>query len=198
MKAYHNVIVKLDQAIYNDKVGSIFIDVNKDEMQHVHKEVTVVSAPEYTDLKEGDKVIIHHNIIRQRIDIKGNIIESNYYLKDGHYGCPLTEVYLVKSKNDSDWRTYDPHVFIEPIEYKKKETKSSIIIPDSALKEDSEYYKGFMKERGKIRYINKELTSMGLKEGDTIIFAKDSEFEFKVDGKILYKMSTSDILAKVD
>ena len=55
-----------------------------------------------------------------------------------------------------------------------------------------------MKERGKIRYINKELTSMGLKEGDTIIFAKDSEFEFKVDGKVLYKMSTSDILAKVD
>lgn len=198
MKAYHNVIVKLDKPIYNDKHGSLFIDVNKDDMQYVNKEVEVISAPDYTKLKEGDKIIIHHNIIRQRIDIKGNIIESNYFIKDNIYACPLTEIYLHKPKNDSEWRTYDPYVFIKPIEYVKTENKFGIIIPDSALEGDNTYYKGQSKERGTIRYINEELKSMGLKEGDTVIFAKDSEFEFKVEGELLYKMSTNDIIAKIE
>ena len=50
---------------------------------------------------------------------------------------------------------------------------------------------------GIIKYINKELESKGLKEGDTISFEPDSEYAFQVDGEKLYRMFTSNIKLKL-
>ena len=41
---------------------------------------------------------------------------------------------------------------------------------------------------GKIRYINKYLSSKGLVEGDLVTFQPDTEYEFNVEGEKLYRM----------
>jgi co-chaperonin GroES (HSP10) len=46
---------------------------------------------------------------------------------------------------------------------------------------------------GTIRYINEQLESFGLKEGDEISFKPESEYEFTVDGEKLYRMFTDNI-----
>lgn len=194
MKAYHNVIVKTDQT-YVDKVGSVYVDVNRDDVNFINKEVEVVNAPPYTILQKGDKLIIHHNILRQKIGIGGILVESDYFIKEGYYNCPLNEIFLYK--RDDVWKTLDPYVFIKPIKYNNK-IDTSLILHDKALEDLDDNYKGFSKERGHIKYINSELLEMGLKEGDEIIFDRDSEFEFEIDGELLYKMSTRDILAKIE
>ena len=50
---------------------------------------------------------------------------------------------------------------------------------------------------GKIRYINNELESFGLIEGDTVSFQPDSEYAFTIDGEKLYRMRTMNICIQV-
>lgn len=193
MKAYHNVIVTT-QEVYQSKIGNIHLDVNRDDVEFIKREVEVLDAPDYVLVEKGDKLIIHHNILRQKIGIQGELIESDYYITEGVYNCPPSEIFLRK-RGDGDWQALDPYVFIKPIKYEAKQ--SSLILNDAALTDFDDNYKGFSKERGIIKYINEELKSWGLKVGDEIVFAKDSEYEFTIDGELLYKMNTHDILAKV-
>ena len=41
---------------------------------------------------------------------------------------------------------------------------------------------------GKIKYVNKTLKDLGVKKNDLVGFKPDSEYEFRVDGKKLYRM----------
>ena len=49
---------------------------------------------------------------------------------------------------------------------------------------------------GELVYSNRELEKIGLKEGDTVAFQPHSEYEFKVDGEVLYRMFTQNICIK--
>jgi len=46
---------------------------------------------------------------------------------------------------------------------------------------------------GVIKYNNKQLEELGVKEGDKICFTPDSEYEFYVDNEKLYRMFTNNI-----
>ena len=46
---------------------------------------------------------------------------------------------------------------------------------------------------GQMVYSNKELDALGIREGDIVSFQPHSEYEFKVDGEVLYRMFTSNI-----
>jgi hypothetical protein len=48
---------------------------------------------------------------------------------------------------------------------------------------------------GILKYSNSELSSLGYKEGDEIVFEPDSEYEFIIDGEKLYRMFTKNIKA---
>ena len=62
------------------------------------------------------------------------------------------------------------------------------------FKENSYLYEeGFETNTGYIVYGNKHLEKLGVKEGDKINFTKDSEYEFNIDGELLYRMRTLDI-----
>jgi len=52
---------------------------------------------------------------------------------------------------------------------------------------------------GTVKYSNKEtLEKNSLEIGDVVVFAKDSEYHFDVDGETLYRMRDTDIIAKQD
>ena len=47
---------------------------------------------------------------------------------------------------------------------------------------------------GIVKYGNKELEDLGVKEGDEITFEPESEYPFFIDGEKLYRMFTKNIM----
>ena len=55
------------------------------------------------------------------------------------------------------------------------------------------YEEGLEDNTGFLVYSNNTLLDLGVNEGDKVNFRKDSEYEFEVDGNLLYRMKSSDI-----
>jgi hypothetical protein len=191
MRTVNYLIVELDEA-YDNEVqvstgDSVIVNSTIENVSHINRVATVVAAPDFTILKTGDKVVCHHNIFRLRNDVKGKVVPSNFDIGDNQYFVPLTEVFMYK--RDSDWNAISPYCFIEPIEIINDKLKFDIT--------HEEAYKGRLDKRGRLRFTNPDIEAQGMCVGDTVVFSKDSEYEFNIGGKLYYKMSTRDILATV-
>jgi hypothetical protein len=192
MQAVNYFIVEIDKAYENEvelSTGkSLIVNSTIESVEHINRVATIVSAPCFTVLKTGDKVIVHHNIFRLRNDVKGNTAQSNFHIEGNTYFVPLTEVFMVKSVGDSDWKAMNPYCFVKPV-LKKEELKLFSL----SIQEGS--YKGREEGVGEMCYPNEDLTAQGVKRGDKVKFTANSEYEFNIDGVLYYKMSTRDITA---
>jgi len=78
MKSIHDFIVKPIEGRYNNtvKIDEVDLIVNTriEEFKSVSKVAEVVALPLAVDtnIKVGDKVIVHHNVFRRFYDIRGN------------------------------------------------------------------------------------------------------------------------------
>lgn len=81
---------------------------------------------------------------------------------------------------------------VEPLE--EETTASGIIIPDTASKEKPQKGKVIAVGPGRIGDDNERI-KMEVKEGDTVLFTKYAPNEIKVEGKELYVLNESDVLA---
>jgi hypothetical protein len=111
--------------------------------------------------------------------MKGREKSGRSFFKDDLFFIDHEQFFLYKK--DSEWKAHGKYCFIKPVD-----AKESFI-----FKAGEEPLVGI------IKYINKELESKGLKEGDTISFEPDSEYAFQVDGEKLYRMFTSNIKLKL-
>ena len=193
MKCINNIIIESEEAYKNSielsNGSELVINSTIESVEHINRIGTVVSAPKSTILKKGDEVIVHHNIMRLRNGTDHKVVQSDYYIKNNLYFVPFTEVYAYKRKGD--WIVLDPYVFVKPIKFEFQEESKFVL----NIKEYS--YKGNKKNKGIIKYINKQLKELGVKQGDEVVFSKDSEYEFKIDDEVYYLMNTNDILAKI-
>ena len=194
MEATNYVIVKLDNAYDNEKYlgdggQSIIVNSTIESVEHINREATVLSAPNYTILKKGDKIIAHHNIFRKKRNYKGVLTESDYQIEESVYYIPLSEIFLYKPFSHKSWKAVDPYIFIEPITL---DESSNFLL---GIKKS---YKGREHKIGKVTYLNKELEGKGLSVGDKVAFKKNSEYEFNIDGRLTYRMKTKDILLKLN
>lgn len=184
------IIVEINNAYNNTKKISsdveLVVNTTIESVEHINRIATIIDSPDFTILKAGDKVIVHHNIFRLRNGIKGETIKSNYHIEDNKYFVPLTEIFMYK-RNDSDWIALEPYCFVKPIIGKRMIHKGELITPNNL-------YKGNLKNIGKMIYPNKELLGYGVNKDDKIIFSNNSEYEFIINGELFYKMSTNDIL----
>ena len=191
MYSTNYVIVELKEAYINETEvsGKKFITNSTiEDVSSINREATVVSAPEFTILKKGDTIIAHHNIFRLKYDYKGNLCQSDYSLGNNLYFVPLTEIFLWKRGLLEDWEAIDPYIFIEPIQL---DESNEILLGVKKEHNNKEHRKGIVK------YVNKSLKEQGLRAGDKIVFRKNSEYEFNIDGNILYRMKTKDIMIKI-
>lgn len=180
MRSDNYVIVKASKLYRNDDRG-IIINDSIETVSSINREVEVVTYPEGVSLKQGDLLIVHHNILRKKYDIKGNIINSNFWIKDDLYYVPLTEIFMIK--RGDIWRAFTPFVFVKPIIQ-----EVNILSFDQTRSTE---------HTGVIKYSNEDLINNNIKEGDVVGFNKNSEYQFNIDGEILYKMTTPDILLKI-
>jgi co-chaperonin GroES (HSP10) len=189
MRTVNYLIVELDEAYNNEEVistgDSVIVNSTIESVENINRVARVVAAPDFTILKEGDEVVVHHNIFRLRNSTKGNQIASNYDIGNNQYIVPLTEVFMYK--REGEWKAIKPYCFVEPVETEKRDLTFDITTEES--------YKGRLDKVGILRYINEDLSSQGVSEGDRVLFSRFSEYEFLIEGKLYYKMSSKDILA---
>jgi hypothetical protein len=195
MKTINYLVVEVDEQYANEvslKNGSsLVVNTTIESVEHINRIGKVVKSPDFVIIEEGDEVLVHHNIFRKRNSQKGNEVQSDYFIKDNLFFVPLDEVFMYK--RCGQWESLDPYCFVRPVK-----DDSEVLEADSDLLLPSNFevgYKGYKENIGEIVYPNKELSSMGLSKGDLVSFTDDSEYEFEVDGEILYRMKTSDVLA---
>lgn len=132
------------------------------------------------DIQPGDVVVVHHNIFRKYYDMQGEEKSGPCHFKDNLYIVDCDQVYL--HKKEDAWNSVGDWCFIEPVE---KEEEALL-----SLEKNQEL-------KGRVVYSNKPLRELGVKEGEMVSFLPESEYEFDIDGQLLYKMRTLDICALI-
>ena len=181
MKSIYNfIITPLNERYENEvKVGDkkLIVNTSIEDHKFISKRAKVLSVPIAfnTDIKEGDEVIVHHNIFRRWYDVRGNEKNSAQYFEDDKYFCNLDQIYLYKENNQ-----YKPNLnycFVKPLVNK-----------DNLRTQKEKPLIGIMK------YPNSFLEDQGITKGTVVTFKPNSEFEFIVGDERLYCMKSNDIV----
>jgi hypothetical protein len=140
----------------------------------------VVSVPIYYNgpITTNDIVVVHHNVFKFYYDMKGRQKSSWHHLKDDLFIVEPEQVYL-HSQNGNDWEALSPFCFIKPIPSEDK-----IFSPLS----------GFEELWGEVVFKNDDMTEVEV--GDIVSFTPDSEYEFRINNEILYRMYNRNICLK--
>ena len=179
MKAYKDFIVSPIGERYNNskKVDDKELILNTEIFNHqyVNRRAKVIATPLLfqSPLNVGDEVIVHHNIFRRWLNVKGVEKNSRSYWKDNKYIISEDQIYLYKRK---DWIAMPGYSFVQPIKC------------DNNLTGDSE--KPLV---GIVKYTD------GTYNLNTLVgFTPSSEFEFIINGKRLYRVLNKFITIKYE
>ena len=181
MKSIYNYII-FSQNRYNnstDVEGKELIlntEITERDYQFVNRIGTVVSTPLLEDnpIKEGTDVILHHNVFRRWIDIRGVEKDSSSLIKEDHYMVSPDQIYAYKE--NGKWKCPDQYCFVKPI---NDESKWSTEKEQKLL--------------GELVYSNEYLESLGLAAGAVVGFTPDSEYEFNIEDTKLYRILSNHI-----
>jgi hypothetical protein len=185
MRSVFSFIVKPVGDRYNNKIKvgdkDLILNTRIENFKLVNNIAEVVSVPlaYSTDIKEGDLVVIHHNVFRRFYDMKGKQKDSRAYFKDDLYFCDIDQIYLYK--NDKKWKSFGDRCFIKPLK------------DIDHLNLDKE-----QKLIGILKYGNSSLEALKINEGDLVGYTPDGEFDFVVEGQRLYCMKSNDIVIKYE
>ena len=153
----------------------LLLNTDLQNHEYTNRIGSVLSLPlanKYKELKEGDDVIVHHNIFRRFRDIKGLEKNSKNYLSEDVYLVQPDQIYAYR--REDEWMALEGFCFVMPI----KETKMFSVDFEKPLK-------------GIVKYGNKDI------EIDTLVgFRPNSEYEFVIDGQRLYRVPTTSITIK--
>lgn len=95
-------------------------------------------------------------------------------------------MYLVKRGNDHI--AVDPWCYVEPVPNDKvREGSFEIANPEK-----------YKKQHGIMKYSNESLREQGIDDGTPVVFNLDSEYEFKIDDRVLYRMKTPWIIGELE
>jgi len=180
MKAPFDFVIEPKGNRYNNvkKVGDKNLIVNTENFNHqfVNREAIVKSIPTAYDtkIKPGDTVIVHHNIFRRWLDIRGDEKNSRSYFNESTYLVKPDQIFLYK--RNKKWKAVDGYCFIQPIKQRDK------------LRQDKEE-----ECIGIVTY-----TDGVNKIGELVGFTPFSTYEFVVDGQRLYRVLNKFITIKYE
>lgn len=181
MQSIFNYIISTNNR-YNNKtvVGNKELILNTEITERDYMFVNRIGVVENlpiafkTNIREKDKVIVHHNVFRRWIDQSGSERDSANFLKENKYSVSEDQIFAYN--RNGIWECLPEYCFVQPI-YKKGAW---------SLKTDENL-------KGVLVYSNKELSSLGASVGDVVGFTPDSEYEFIIEGKKLYRILSNHI-----
>jgi len=133
------------------------------------------------DVKVGNLLLVHHNVFKFYNDMKGRRKSGKSYFKENLFFVDDDQFFLYK-QNDT-WKAHGKYCFVKPIK-----TKKSVLLKNTK----------YEPLQGEIKYNNKQLELLGVKNGDRVIFRPESEYEFEVEDELLYRMFTDNITTIID
>ena len=180
MKSVYNFVVKPIGKRYNNvkKVGDKELIINTEIFNHqyVNRQATVISKPIIgdTDIDVGSDVILHHNVFRRWHNVKGVEKNSKSYFNEDTYIVQPDQIFLYKKF----WQWHSPKGFcwVKPIKNKDKYANSET-----------------QENIGIIKY-----TDGSFKINDLVGFTPVSNYEFVIDGELLYRVYTKFITIKYE
>jgi len=181
MRSLYNYIISTTDR-YDNKVSIdnkeliLNTEVTERDYMFVNRIGTVVNAPINlnTPIKPNDEVIVHHNVFRRWYDVRGKERNSGNYVDENKYTVAPDQIFAYKQ--NGKWHCLNQYCFVEPIE-----------------NSDMWSTEGEQKLIGKLTYLNDYLSSLGLACGDIVGFTPESEYEFNIEDKKLYRILSKDI-----
>jgi hypothetical protein len=179
MKSVYNFVVTPVKSRYNNTkdIGGKELIVNTEIFNHqyVSREAIVKAIPTVgdTDIKIGDKVIVHHNVFRRWHNQHGIEKNSRSYIDEETYLVQPDQIFLYK---DTEWQAQKGYCFVAPV---KSTDKLSVD-----------------KEKPLIGIVKH--TDGTVNKGDLIGFRPSSEYEFIIDGQKLYRLLSNFITIKYE
>ena len=185
MKSLYDFIVKPYGGRYDNsiKVGDkeLVLNTKIETFKAVNNIAEVVAVPlaVRTNIKVGDKVIIHHNVFRVFYDMKGRKKNSRSLFKDNTFFASLDQVYMYGDLGN--WKAFGDRCFVMPLK-----SKDSLTL-------DKE-----QKLIGILKYGNSSLEALKISPGDLVGYTPFGEFDFIIDDQRLYCMKSNDIVIKYE
>ena len=183
MRALFDFIVKPVGDRYSNAVNiegkELITNTSIESFKHVNNVAEVLAIPLAfkTNIKVGDKVVIHHNVFRRFYNIKGAQKNSRSYFKEDMYFANSDQIYLYG--DTENWNSFNDRCFIKPIKN------------IDHLKLDKE-----RKLIGILKYGNSSLNKLDINPGDLVGYTPNGEYEFIIDNQRLYCMKSNDIVIK--
>ena len=201
---HHYLLVEMNKE-FNDTITigetELFLDTTYDNYKHACQNGKVFAVSDGVEgVNVGDTVWFHH-FVPADYDMDGNQISNHDKLLEKEFNKRLYWVdakpasksgahQLFLYENDKGVNAYLDTVMVRPIIIEAEKTKSGIILEAFEKKE--------VFEEGEIAVSNSFLEANGFNVGDKVKFSKNSEYEIEVNGEILYRMRTEDILLKYE
>jgi hypothetical protein len=174
--AYKDFIIEPIGNRYNNSVRvdekELILNTEVFNHQYVNRKAKVIATPLLfkSPVNIGDEVIVHHNIFRRWHDVKGRERNSRSYWKEDKYIISEDQIYLYNNK------AMPGYSFVQPIKSNNKLT-SDIEQPLVGI----------------IKYTD------GAFDINTLVgFTPNSEYEFVIDGKRLYRVLNKFITIKYE
>jgi len=142
-------------------------------------EVIAVPLAFKTNIKVGDKIIVHHNVFRIFYDIRGKVKNSRSLFKDDTFFVSVDQIYM--HGDIGNWKAFGDRCFVMPLK-----SNDSLTLD---------------KEReliGILKYGNSSLEALKISPGDLVGYTPYGEFDFIVDDQRLYCMKSNDIVIKYE
>jgi len=180
MRSPYNYIIEPKGQRYNNSIevdGKTLI-TNTDifDHKHVNREATVLATPKAidADIREGDTVIVHHNVFRRWNDVRGEERNSKSFFEENKYFVSNDQVFAYKQ--DETWKPMQGFCFVKPI---KSNDKFSQDVEKPLV--------------GIVKY------SDGSQDvGSLVGFTPNSEYEFIIEGERLYRVYSKFITIKYE
>jgi hypothetical protein len=165
-------------------IGGIEFIVNTSEEDHrfSNRYADVVEVPRGYDgpIRKGDTLLVHHNAFKFYNDMKGRRKSGRSFFRDDIFFIDSDQFFLYKQ--DGQWHPYNRYCFVKPIKaldyYVKKPYTNEPLM-------------------GEMAYPNEYLKSQGIQKGDTVCFKPDSDYEFDIDGEVMYRIFDHQITIKL-
>ena len=184
MKHLHAYIVSPVKGRYtnNKKIGEkeLILNTTIENHKFVNRKGIIIETPiNNSILKKNDTVIVHHNTFRRFYNVRGEAKDSRNYFDNNNFFVFIDQIFLYKRNNK--WFTPPGYCFIKPLKN------------NNILSED--------KERpltGVLKHLGSDLRDLNLKDEDIVGFTPNSEYEFLIEGEILYRVPINSISIKYE
>ena len=165
---YDYVIKPLGERYSNSiKVGDKDLILNTEVFNHgyINRRAIIISIPvdNIHKLREGQEVLVHHNIFRRWHNMKGIEKNSRGFMNEGEYLASPDQIFMYKNTN---WECINGYTFVKPL----KSTDGFSLDKEKPLVGVVKYSDG--------TFLPTQL--VGFSPGD--------EFEFVVEGERLYRV----------